>query len=175
MSVGMYEALEVLASGIEKLMGVEDLSYTGPTEAAVAAELAIILDGSFEAWSTVVDKVSRKNDTPSRSYVETDQSTALNGKEALVLIIKRADASEPALLVRPRTDQGSLISPTSGAPKESTIWTGLYPAVAYVDLVIDMTAHQILDCSLFVGGEIDGKGTAWLAERLGSCATGRIN
>lgn len=162
--------LDIFASAVLELLGDKELAYADPSERAIVARLANLLQGKYPDWTLDLEWSRRQNVIKRLRYGLSDEE--LIGKDAIVpdLIVHRVGKRENLLVVEVKkvtnTDYDGDIWKLKGMTEQA----GAYGYLVGLHLVVDVKAGVAPQCDVYVDAELNDELTGWARERLRGAA-----
>ncbi|CAN7586089.1 hypothetical protein [Pararhizobium sp. LjRoot238] len=158
--------MDIFASAVLELLRDKELAYADPSERAIVARLAILLQCKYPGWSLDLEWSRRENVIKRLRYGLSDEE--LIGKDAIVpdLIVHHVGKRENLLVVE--------VKKVTNTDYEGDIWklkgmteqAGAYGYSVGLHLVVDVTAGTAPQCDVYVDAELDEDLTEWMQGRL---------
>lgn len=158
--------LDVFALAVLDLLSDKELAYADPSERAIVARLASLLQGKYPSWSLDLEWSRRESLIKRLRYGLSDEE--LVGKDAIVpdLIVHRVGKRENLLVVE--------VKKVTNTDYEGDIWklkgmteqAGAYGYLVGLHLVVDVKAGTTSKCDVYVDAELNEDLTFWIQERL---------
>lgn len=162
--------LDIFAAAVIKLLSDRELAYADPSERAIFARLANLLQGKFPGLSIDLEWSRRENVIKRLRYGLSDEE--LIGRDAIVpdLIVHRVGKRENLLVVE--------VKKVTNTDYEGDIWklkgmteqAGTYGYLVGLHLVLDVKAGAASQCDVYIDAELNEDLTAWMQERLAVAA-----
>ncbi|MBY3178717.1 hypothetical protein HFO41_31810 [Rhizobium leguminosarum] len=158
--------LDIFASAVVALLRDKDLAYADPSERAIVARLASLLQGKYLGWSLDLEWSRRENVIKRLRYGLSEEE--LIGKDAIVpdLVIHHVGKRENLLVVE--------VKKVTNTDYEGDIWklkglteqAGAYGYSVGLHLVVDVKAGTSPQCDVYIDAGLDEGLTNWMKDRL---------